>query len=176
MKNGSNKKKIIFMAVLMFLVITAFLPWNMPKLINADKPFIDLSGSIGDSIGNANTAYEKSLVTPIPTEGPVVSPEPTPEITPSPIVGNDDKEFEIIVGDENFAGAGETIVILGTDGAEMKVYSVTAFETMINGEAFKDKTFIITDNYAENETFRAVKSIIDESGLTYRIESREVME
>ena len=97
----------------MFLLFTAFWSWNMPSLINADKPFIDLSGSIGDSIGNANTAYEKGQVTPIPTDTPGITPEPTPEITPTdiPVIGPEDKEFEIIVGAEDYSGDGESIVL-----------------------------------------------------------------
>ena len=165
MKSGSNKKKILITAVLMFLLFTAFWSWNMPSLINADKPFIDLSNSIGDSIGNANTAYEKGLVTPVPTDTPGITPEPTPEITPTdiPVIGPEDKEFEIIV-------------IMGSGGAEMKAYSIASFETMINGEAFSGKSFVLIDNYAENQTFRDVMSILDGSGKEYRTESREVTE
>ena len=178
MKSGSNKKKILITAVLMFLLFAAYLPWNMPSLINADKPFIDLSGSIGDSIGNANTAYEKGLVTPVPTDTPGITPEPTPEITPTdiPVIGPEDKEFEIIVGAEDYSGDGESIVIMGAGGAEMKAYSITSFETMINGEAFSGKSFVLVDNYAENQTYRDVMSILDGSGKEYRTESREVTE
>lgn len=176
MKSGSNKKRILIAAVLMFLLFTAFWSWNMPSLINADKPFIELSNSIKGSIGNATTAYEKASLTP--TDVPGITPEPTPEITPTdiPVIGVDDKEFEIIVGDEDYAGDGESIVIMGNGGAEMKAYSVASFETMINGEAFSEKSFVLIDNYAENQTFREVISILDESGKTYRTESREVTE
>ena len=178
MKSGSNKKKILITAVLMFLLFTAFWSWNMPSLINADKPFIDLSGSIKDSIGNATTAYEKAAVTPVPTDIPGITPEPTPEITPTdiPVIGPEDKELEIIVGDEDYSGDGGSIVIMGTGGAEMKAYSIASFETMINGEAFIGKSFVLVDNYAENQTFRYVLSILDESGKEYRTESREVTE
>ena len=66
MKNGWNKKIIIISGLIMALFLTAFWSWNMPNLINADKPFIDLSGSVGDSIGNAEKAYEKSKLTSLP--------------------------------------------------------------------------------------------------------------
>ena len=176
MKNGSNKIKILIVAGLIFVVISAFWSWNMPSLINADKPFIELSNSIGDSIGNANDAYERALVTPAPTDFPKPTAEVSPTPTEAPVIVPEDKEFEIIVGDADYSGDGETIVIIGYDGAEMKAFSIPSFETMINGEAFYDKNFVLIDNYAENLTYRDVLRVLEESGKTYRTESWEVTE
>ena len=127
MKNGLNKKILIIASLLIMLFLTAFLPWNMPKLINADKPFINLSGSIGESIGNANEAYEKAVLTPAPDDTvPTITPAPTdiPEIQDP-----ESNEIMIIVGDEDFAGLGEAVYIKGAGIEPLKI-SADSLDTL----------------------------------------------
>lgn len=169
MKNGSNKKKkLIVTGLVMFLLLTAFWSWNMPKLINADKPFIDLSGSIGESIGNAKTAHDKAtqINNPEPTDIPQITdiPEPT-ETPPEP---PEKVEVRIVVGDEDMSGSGEKITANGNVIISPEELSAF-FETDIE----KEKDFIIVDNYAEAKTYRSVIDYLKANETDYRTERTE---
>ncbi len=167
MKNGSNKKRILICLAVMFLILTAFFSWNMPSLINAEKPFIDLAGSIGDSIGNASAAYEKAVLTPAPIDQPdiTVTPEPTdiPDITIP-----EDTEVRIVIGEDDSAGSGESILL-----GEKRVLNAEDILGMISGEEFDGKSFVLVDNYAETEVFRKVKTILENSGKSFNCEEVE---
>ena len=167
MKNGSNKKGIIICLIGMFLILTAFWSWNMPHLINADKPFIDLSGSIGESIGNAAAAYEKAILTPAPTSQPeiTVTPEPTdiPDISLS-----GDSVVKIVIGENTAYGSGEIIFI-----GDMRVSSPDEMLRIISGEEFEEKSFILVDNYAETVIYREVKKALEDSGIDFSSERVE---
>lgn len=167
MKNGLRKTKIIICTVVACLMLAAY-GWGetVPNLINSDEPFIELD-SIGDSIGNAKTAYEKAhptlTPTPIPDITPAVTPEPTPtEIPPS------ENEIKIIVGDEDLSGSGELIILEG-----IQVKSSEELKSIITGPDYEDKTILLIDHYAEKEAFKAVKSTLDEIGISYRTETRQ---
>ena len=167
MKNGSNKKKCIIAGLLMFIFLPAFWSWNMPNLINADKPFIDLSGSIGESIGNAQTAYEKAVLTPAPTGEPELTPGPEPTDIP----GLDDPEADelrIVIGDVELSGPGESITIEG-----VKVKGPEELKNLIMSGDYAGKSYILIDYYAESSTYRYIKGFLDESGITYRIVTSE---
>ncbi len=169
MKNGSKKTKIIICAFVMSLMLTAYgIGETVPNLINANDPFIDLD-SIGDSIGNAKEAYEKAHPTPIPTQIPVVTPEVTPEPTPTEIPPNEN-EIQLIVGDANLSGSGEVILLEGA-----QINSSEDLRNLITGSDYEGKTVLLIDYYAENEAFRSVKNILDETGISYRIDTREII-
>ena len=145
-------------------MLTAFWSFNMPKLINADKPFIDLSGSVGESIGNASAAYEKAQPTIAPDEDllPTVTPEPTD------IPGIDEitsVEVVIKVGDERLSGSGEKISIDGNI-----VESVEALISLISGKDYEGNTFVLLDYFAETECYSAVIRAFEESGKPYRLD------
>ena len=166
MKNGSKKTKIIICAIVMSLMLTAYgIGETVPNLINANDPFIDLD-SIGDSIGNAKEAYEKAHPTPIPTQIPVVTPEVTPEPTPTEIPPNEN-EIQLIVGDTNLSGSGEIILFEGS-----KIKSTEELKNLITGPDYEEKTILLIDYYAENEAFRSVIKVLDETGKSYRIDTR----
>jgi len=171
MKNGSNKKKLIVAGCIMFLLLAAFWGPNMPHLINADKPFIDLSGSIGESIGNANTAYEKAVLTPAPTDAPEITTTPAPTDVPD-VTDVEGSKIRISVGDDEYTGSGETVYIKGmmTDSVEVKVSSVDSLKEMLSTGRFDDVEIILVDNYAETKTFKNVKLALDEFGKTYSVE------
>ena len=171
MKNGLNKKILIIASLLIMLFLTAFLPWNMPKLINADKPFINLSGSIGDSIGNANEAYEKAVLTPAPDDTvPTITPAPTdiPEIQDPE--GN---EIMIIVGDEDFAGLGEAVYIKGAGIEPLKISadSLDTLKDTLQNKGSEGYKIILVDNYAETKVYRALKNMLEDFGINYETES-----
>lgn len=171
MKNGLNKKILIIASLLIMLFLTAFLPWNMPKLINADKPFINLSGSIGESIGNANEAYEKAVLTPTPDDTvPTITPAPTdiPEIQDPE--GND---IMIIVGDEDFAGLGEAVYIKGAGIEPLKISadSLDTLKDTLQNKGSEGYKIILVDNYAETKVYRALKNMLEDFGINYETES-----
>ena len=171
MKNGLNKKILIIASLLIMLFLTAFLPWNMPKLINADKPFINLSGSIGESIGNANEAYEKAVLTPAPYDTvPTITPAPTdiPEIQDPE--GN---EIMIIVGDEDFAGLGEAVYIKGAGIEPLKISadSLDTLKDTLQNKGSEGYKIILVDNYAETKIYRALKNMLEDFGINYETES-----
>ena len=171
MKNGLNKKILIIASLLIMLFLTAFLPWNMPKLINADKPFINLSGSIGESIGNANEAYEKAVLTPVPDDTvPTITPAPTdiPEIQDPE--GN---EIMIIVGDEDFAGLGEAVYIKGAGIEPLKISadSLDTLKDSLQNKGSEGYKIILVDNYAETKVYRALKNMLEDFGINYETES-----
>ena len=167
MKNGSKKTKIIILFMIACLVFSAYnFLEDVPNLINADDPFIELD-SIGDSIGNAKTAYEKAhptlTPTPIPDITPVVSPEPTPtEIPPN------ENEIKLVVGAEDPAGPGESVIL---EGKEIK--SFEELKSIITGPDYEEKTILLIDYYAEKEAFKEVVSTLDEIGISYRTETRD---
>ena len=171
MKNGSNKKILIIALLLMFLFLTAFWPQNMPKLINADKPFIDLSGSIGESIGSANEAYEKAVLTPAPDDTvPTITPAPTdiPEIQDP-----EGDEIMIIVGDEDFAGSGEIVYIKGA-GMETLKFSADSLDILkdtLQNKGSEGYKIILVDNYAETKAYRVLKKMLEDYGISFETES-----
>ena len=171
MKNGLNKKILIIASLLIMLFLTAFLPWNMPKLINADKPFINLSGSIGESIGNANEAYEKAVLTPVPDDTvPTITPAPTdiPEIQDP-----ESNEIMIIVGDEDFAGLGEAVYIKGAGIKPLKISadSLDTLKDTLQNKGSEGYKIILVDNYAETKVYRALKNMLEDFGINYETES-----
>ena len=171
MKNGLNKKILIIACLLIMLFLTAFLPWNMPKLINADKPFINLSGSIGESIGNANEAYEKAVLTPVPDDTvPTITPAPTdiPEIQDP-----ESNEIMIIVGDEDFAGLGEAVYIKGAGIEPLKISadSLDTLKDTLQNKGSEGYKIILVDNYAETKVYRALKNMLEDFGINYETES-----
>ena len=164
MKNGSNKKILIIAGLVMVLFLTAFWSWNMPKLINADRPFIDLSGSIGESIGNANEAYEKSVLTPAPTDAPLPTTTPVPTDIPD-ITDPDTPEVRIVVGSNDYSGSGETVYV---DGVE-----INSPDMLLSKSASGEVEVILTDDYAEAGTMAKIKGVLEEYGINYRFESVE---
>jgi hypothetical protein len=171
MKNGLNKKILIIASLLIMLFLTAFLPWNMPKLIDADKPFINLSGSIGESIGNANEAYEKAVLTPAPDDTvPTITPAPTdiPEIQDP-----ESNEIMIIVGDEDFAGLGEAVYIKGAGIEPLKISadSLDTLKDTLQNKGSEGYKIILVDNYAETKVYRALKNMLEDFGINYETES-----
>ena len=148
----------------MALFLTAFWDWNMPSLINADKPFIDLSGSIGESIGSANEAYEKAVLTPAPDDDPVPTVTPIPDDI-TDVTDPDNQELKIVAGDEDLSGSGEVIYI---NGEKMSLPEGFTIQTDLS-----DLKVLLIDNYAEAKTVDRLKRILEEQGISYHIQGIE---
>ena len=160
MRKGLTKnKKIKLILVCLLIVFTcAGYIFYVPKLINADKPFIDLSGSVGDAIGNAESVSVSG------NRDSDKVPKPTAAVTPTPIPRDrtDSKESVTIrVSDM-------TITVNG-----IRVDSFEDFAVRITGQAFAGKSFELIDDYAELKTFRKAIRILDEYDRSYYVRTEE---
>ena len=122
------KKYLIFVLALCLLLLTGF-SFYKPVLINASEPFIDLSGSVGTSIGNAKEAFQM---------------ENQSGATKPGNFGEEKTQIEIIVCDETFL----------VDGVECPYFS--RVNEYICREENKNCKFILVDDYAEAEAYKKV--------------------
>ena len=156
MKSGSSNRKrkyILEFCLVSFVLLTGY-AFYKPELINANKPFIELSGSIGTSIGNAEKAYDY--------EHPKVEPAPTPvKPTPTPVKPEVKTQVEIIV-------SGEAIAV-----DNRKVNSIDEFESVIRSKDFDELSFILVDDYAEAKTYKTVVKVLDDAGKKYKPQMKE---
>ena len=159
MKNGLNNKKTIILSalVIIMLALTGGIFYT-PELKNADKPFIELSGSIGTAIGNANDAYADEHKQPDP---PQEDGEETPSSTEPQKEEQSDSKIEIVV-------TGEEIKI-----GMKSVDDFSEFDTVIRGEAFDGKEFEIVDDFGEFKTTRRIIKLFDKLGKNYSIRQVE---
>lgn len=122
------KKYLIFVLALSLLLLAGF-SFYKPVLINASEPFIDLSGSVGTSIGNAKEAFQM---------------ENQSGTTKPGNFGEEKTQIEIIVCDETFL----------VDGVECPYFS--RVNEYICREENKNCKFILVDDYAEAEAYKKV--------------------
>ena len=154
----NNKKTIILSALIINLIVLTGGIFYIPELKNADKPFIELSGSIGTAIGNANDAYAEEHTQP---EAPQEDEDETPDSTEPQQEEQLDNKVEITV-------TGEEIKI----GME-PVDDFSEFETVIRGEVFDGKEIEIVDDFGEFKTTRRIIKLFDKLGKTYSIRQVE---
>ena len=122
------KKYLIFILALSLLLLAGF-SFYKPVLINASEPFIDLSGSVGTSIGNAKEAFQME------NQSGTTKPGNS---------GEEKTQIEIIVCDETFL----------VDGVECPYFS--RVNEYICREENKNCKFILVDDYAEAEAYKKV--------------------
>ena len=174
MKNGWNKKILIVFCVMALTFLTGFAIWEtVPKLINANKPFVELKGSIGLSIGNAQKAYEKAQLTPVPTEALVPTTTPAPTEMPE-INEPDSSEVWIRIGDEDYAGSGETVTLVYGQGDVTYHRNITSsddFEHFLKDGTFDSFKLVLFDDYAEREAYWKIKGVLDKLGYEYTTKS-----
>lgn len=131
------KKYLIFVLALCLLLLTGF-SFYKPVLINASEPFIDLSGSVGTSIGNAKEAFQMENQSGASESGN------SGEDKPSMPSGEEKTQIEIIVCDETFL----------VDGVECPYFS--RVNEYICREENENCKFILVDDYAEAEAYKKV--------------------
>ncbi|MCR5738241.1 MAG: hypothetical protein K6G43_00315 [Lachnospiraceae bacterium] len=135
----NNKRKIlIFICIVSTLIILGDAFFS-PKLINADKPFIELSGSVGDSIGNAQSAF--AIANPVPLT------------VTSEVLTHYDYIIEVTL---------ETITLNGN------AYSLNDLESDIKSGEFRGKTVLLIDNYAETVTYKSVLGVLKTNNIDYK--------
>ncbi len=137
------------------LVLTGYI-FRKPVLKNAEKPFIELSGSVGNAIGNAKNAYA--------AEHPAAATEqeaPEPETEePTTASVQADADIEIVVYDE----------VIMTEGV---TYSdIESFQEAFNHGMFEEKNIVLIDDYAEARTFKRLIKLFKEAGISCEIERR----
>lgn len=157
MKNGSNNKLILSAVFVTSCFVLAAGLFYKPVLKNADDPFIDLSGSVGNAIGKAREAY--GINNPTPTTIPIAVPSfsPTPVPTVVPVV---DEDIEVVVQDEQIKMAG-----VSYDG-------FSSFKSIFRIEDISSKTIVLIDDYAESRTFKKLINYFKENGVIYEMERR----
>ncbi len=152
MKNGSNKKgKIIIFVILMSLLITGYV-FYVPKLKNADNPFIVLNGNNGDSIGAAKSAAQNAYN----AEHPISTPTPT--ATPAP---KEDGKMRVTVSDETIAFGSLTNL------------DFNRFKKVFENGALDSKEIILVDDYAEARTFSKIIKLFEKAGKEYEVETKK---
>ncbi|MCR5683805.1 MAG: hypothetical protein K6G81_00085 [Lachnospiraceae bacterium] len=152
----NNKPSLIAVCLACALLLTGYIGTRY-VLKNATRPFIELNGAEGDSIGNALKAYEASNPTPKPTAiptlmpTPTVTPKPTGMLTPSPSPAD---EVNITVGNRYSA---QIIIIEG-----IPYMDLDSFKDKLKNGGYEGKRFILHDMYAETLTFKKVIEAVDE--------------
>lgn len=155
MKKGTNnKRKLILLILTCALALAGYIAYK-PVLKNADKPFIDLSGTVGDAMGNSQKAYVKLNPSSTPKPTQVIKPTSTPRPTVTPATRVEIKVF------------GEMI----TDG---KVYydDAAGFVTAFESGVYKGKSVVLIDDYADSKTYKRLLKLFRENGVNFREERR----
>lgn len=135
------KRYLAVFLALGFVLLTGF-SFYKPVLINASEPFIDLSGSVGTSIGNAKEAFQ--LENQSGTSKPGNKPS-----------GEEKTQIEIIVCDETFL----------VDGVECPYFSrVNEYICRKENENCK---FVLVDDYAEAEAYKKVLRSLREANRLF---------
>lgn len=158
-----KKKTVIILASLIgMLLITAFA--YSVRLINANQPFIDLSGSVKNAIANAGDAYIAANTTPTPavTPTPEVTQIPESQVTPSPTPAPTEapKPLEIIVGG-SVSGR-----VISVEGKECEIGDILV---LINEK--KESEVILADNWAEYNTYLEIEKVLIENGIDFSTET-----
>ena len=133
-----NKKKTLILLCIVSTLIILGDVFYTPKLINADKPFIELSGSVGDSIGNAQSAFAIA--------------NPTTSTSTSDLLVHYDYTIEVEL---------EEITLNGN------AYSLNDLERDIKDGKYKGKTVLLFDNYAETITYKSVKGVLKHNDIPF---------
>lgn len=167
MKDGSkgnnpkkpwNRKTFWAAAAVLTVFICCGYIFYVPKLINADKPFIDLTGSVGEAIGSAESAVMSGN-----RDSDDVN-KPTAAVTPTPIPRQHDENKEYIT----VRVSDDVITVNG-----IRVENFEEFKSRITGKAFDGKNFEVIDDYAELKAFRKALRILDECDCSYFVRTEE---
>lgn len=156
-----KKKTVIILASLLgMLLITAFA--YSVRLINANQPFIDLSGSVKNAIANAGDAYIAANITPTPAVTPEVTQIPESQVTPSPTPAPTEapKPLEIIVGG-SVSGR-----VISVEGKECEIGDILG---LINEK--EESEVILADNWAEYNTYLEIEKVLKENGIDFSTET-----
>lgn len=182
-----NRKRIIYKIAAFFMItviLCGYAPWQkVPDLVNVGGPFIDLKGTVGESIGNAEKAYEAEnavqtptgipddqptpTITPLPTPTPVDGLTPTPTITPTPTA-----RLKVMVGHDLITDPSkDPAVIISIDGS--RVYEDTDEVIKVIAEEAASKEIVLIDNFAEASTFGKLIRYLEENGIRFIKETKE---
>ncbi len=157
MKNGLNKKTFWMVIFLLFYFDLVGYIFYKPVLKNADKPFIELSGSVGEAIGNAKSAYDVEHPSISETQPIIPKTTEVPEKKEKKVHSN---SIEIIVTDEK---------ISINENSYDTYYD---YKKIFKSETFNNKTIYLIDDYAEAKTFLKLLKLFEQSGLSVVIKRR----
>lgn len=165
MKNGWKNNKRIKLAVFCVLAAALFAGYIFykPKLINAPKPFIELSGTVGTAVGNAQYVKDHPSPTPAgndsltPTPTPVPTLNPTPTITPTPVPDN-----KVTIRVEDTSIYIDKVLCTDVDDAGRRLKNRLTDASVIT----------LVDDYAELKTYRSVMKLLKSLGISNYSKSR----
>lgn len=161
-----KKKTPIIVALLLTMVLLTSWIFSKFRLINANQPFIDLSGSVQSAISNAGDAYMEANTTPTPMASPTpeVTQAPVPSATPSPtpMPTAAPEPLDIVVGGSS---SGRTVSVAGTE------CSATDIIRLIN--AAEHDGIRLIDNWAEYKAYCEVEAVLKENGIEYSSETAD---
>ena len=151
-----NKIKLVIAVSLFSLTLVGYIFYK-PVLKNADQPFIELSGAVGDAIGNATDAYREAnpIATPAPSSQPQAGGQPRPEKPDS-----ENTSVEVVVDDETISFAGYRNI------------NLTVFKTAFENGVLAGKKIVLVDDYAESKTFHRLIRLFRDTNTDYEIEKR----
>lgn len=163
MKNGLNKRKIKIAAVCMLVVLVCggYILYK-PKLINADRPFIDLAGTVGKSIGDAQKAYSVDTATPTLAPNPTDAAKPTPVPTMEPI-----KPVLPTPIPEN-----QVVISIADKDIKVNNSVCVSLADRLSWMVKDDTQVVLVDDYAELKTYRNALRILKELGITDYVTER----
>ncbi len=170
MKPGSAIKyrRTSLLLVIACFALCGFGLWGYKAILkNAKGPFVELSGSVGVAIGNAQTQemneeQAQIIQTPKPTPKPTPIPKPTP--LPKPSEKESDKKSNIV----EIEISGDIIKKNGTPCRLSDIELLTR-----NASKSFGKEIIIVDDWADYTVYRKVMSMLDEAGLNYEKKTNE---
>lgn len=158
MKTGWKNNKRIKLAVIcvMIVVLCAGYILYKPKLINADKPFIELAGSVGTAVGNAKDAVNR--LTPVPTKEPNLTPAPTPvpkPATPTPPTPTPVPDNKVTIRVEDTSIYVNKLLCSDIDDLNRRLGSLVKDDSVVT----------LVDDYAELKTYRGVLMLLKQLGI-----------
>lgn len=160
MKSGKYNNKIIVSCFILASALFLFgFGSNKAELRNCDSPFINLTGSVGNSVTYAENAInaESATTAPAVVTPVVITPKPSNEV----LIRVHNEEICVIT------------VINGNDSVRHTYEDLNGLKTDIENGIFDEKTVILIDDYAESVTFnRIIKLFKDLKSIDPEIRTR----
>lgn len=155
MRPGLKNKKTIFITATLLLILCAGYVFYKPKLINAKLPFIDLAGSIGKAIGDA----EKAGIAGENIDKPEPTATPTPKLTPTPL--------PTVVPADPYKDKVEIRVLDTIVKINGNIIAAERLENEISALAHDNRAVELVDEYAELKTYRRILKLLRSNAVSF---------
>ncbi len=169
MRTGSTIKYLltIILCVGSFVFLCG-LDWFLYKaeLKNSNDPFIELSGSIGNSIGNAQSREQQELnvnATQTPAQGPIKPPSNSSNNNKSNVVRITIEGEKILIGNDERNLSDIKLMTMDVGSATRKG----------GGTQLDGKRIILVDDWADYTVYMKVKTIFANAGIDCKEENKD---